>query len=149
MTLEERIMQDLKTAMKDKDQATMRAIRAIKAALLNKKTDGSGEAIDEKIEIQILQKLVKSRKESLGIYEAQNRKDLAAIEAEEISVIERYLPEQLSPEEIEKIVDEIIAQTGASSMRDMGKVMGMANSRLAGRADGKTIASLVKNKLQS
>lgn len=149
MTLEERIMQDLKTAMKDKDQATMRAIRAIKAALLNKKTDGSGEAIDEKIEIQILQKLVKSRKESLGIYQEQNRKDLAAIEAEEISVIERYLPEQLSPEEIEKIVDEIIAQTGASSMRDMGKVMGMANSRLAGRADGKTIASLVKSKLQS
>ena len=149
MTLEERIMQDLKTAMKEKDQAAMRAIRAIKAALLNKKTDGSGEAIDEKIEIQILQKLVKSRKESLGIYEKQNRKDLAAIEAEEISVIERYLPEQLSPEEIEKIVDEIVAQTGASSMRDMGKVMGMANSRLAGRADGKTIASLVKSKLQS
>ena len=142
-------MQDLKAAMKDKDQATMRAIRAIKAALLNKRTDGSGEAIDEKIEIQILQKLVKSRKESLGIYEEQNRKDLAAIEAEEISVIERYLPEQLSPEEIEKMVDEIISQTGASSMRDMGMVMGMANSRLAGRADGKTIASLVKSKLQS
>jgi uncharacterized protein YqeY len=144
MTLEERITTDLKTAMRAKDQAALRGIRAIKAAILNAKTDGSGKAIDEDREIQILTKLVKQRKESLKIYEEQDREDLAQTEREEIEVISRYLPQQLSEEEIESAVKAIIAETGASSMRDMGKVMGIANQRLAGQAEGQVIAAKVK-----
>jgi uncharacterized protein len=147
MTLEERITTDLKAAMRAKDQAALRGIRAIKAAILNAKTDGSGKAIDETREIQILTKLVKQRKDSLEIYEEQNREDLAQTEREEIEVISRYLPQQLSEEEIEAAVKEVIAETGASSMRDMGKVMGIANQRLAGQAEGKVIAAKVKQML--
>ena len=142
-------MDDLKVAMKQKDQAALRAVRAVKAALLVKKTDGSGDEIDEAVEIQILQKLVKSRRESLEIYEKQGREDLAQIEKEEIAVIEKYLPEQLDEAGIEAIVTEIIANVGASSMKDMGKVMGLANAELAGKADGKAIATLVKKHLQN
>lgn len=144
MTLEERITTDLKTAMRAKDQAALRGIRAIKAEILNAKTDGSGRAIDEAREIQILSKLVKQRKDSLAIYEEQNREDLAQTEREEIEVISRYLPEQLSEEELDAAIKEVIAETGASSMRDMGKVMGIANQRLAGKAEGKAIAAKVK-----
>lgn len=145
MTLEERITTDLKAAMRAKDQAALRGIRAIKAEILNAKTDGSGKAIDEAREIQILSKLVKQRKDSLAIYEEQDREDLAQTEREEIEVISRYLPEQLSEEELDTAVKKIIAETGASSMRDMGKVMGIANQRLAGKAEGKAIAAKVKN----
>ncbi|MEO1513899.1 MAG: GatB/YqeY domain-containing protein [Bacteroidota bacterium] len=147
MTLEERIAQDLKAAMKAKDQAALRSIRAVKSAILLFKTDGSGKELDEASGIKLLQKLVKQRKDSLDIYEKQGREDLAQKEREEISVIERYLPEQISPEKLEGIIRTIIEQTGANSMKDMGKVMGMASKQLAGKADGKTISGVVKQLL--
>lgn len=147
MTLEERIKPDLVAAMKAKDQAGLRGIRAIKAAILLAKTDGSGKALTPESEIKMLQKLIKQRKDSLEIYEQQGRDDLAKVEREEIEVIEKYLPAQISEEELEQIIASIIEKTGASSMQDMGKVMGMANKQLAGRADGKTIAEVVKKKL--
>lgn len=149
MTLEERIKPDLVAAMKAKDQAGLRGIRAIKAAILLAKTDGSGKALNPESEIKLLQKLIKQRKDSLEIYEQQGREDLAKVEREEIEVIEKYLPEQISEEELEEVIAGIIKQTGAASMQDMGKVMGMANKQLAGRADGKTIAEIVKKKLGS
>lgn len=147
MTLEERITADMKTAMKAKDKTSLRGIRAIKSAILLQKTDGSGTELDTDGEIAMLQKLVKSRQDSLDIYTKQNREDLAATEKEEIEVISRYLPEQLSDEELSALIDGVIANTGASSMRDMGKVMGMAGKEVAGRADGKTVAAMVKEKL--
>lgn len=147
MSLETRIMADLKTAMKQKDQAALRTIRSIKAAILLQRTDGSGKELDEDGEIKLVQKLVKQRKDSLEIYEKQGREDLAQTEREEIEILERYLPAQLSEEEIKAEVEKIIAQTGASGMKDMGKVMGMANKQLAGSADGKTIAGVVKGLL--
>ena len=144
MSLEQRITTDLKDAMRAKDKGKMRGIRAIKSALLLAKTDGTGDEIDEAREIQILQKLVKQRRDSLAIYEEQNRDDLAEKEREEIAVISTYLPEQLSDEELEAHLKAIIDETGASSMRDMGKVMGLANQRLGGKAEGKVIAAKVK-----
>lgn len=147
MSLEEKIMGDLKSAMKSKDQAALRSIRAIKAAILLAKTDGSGNDVDEKAEIKILQKLVKQRQESHDIYIKQGREDLAVVEQEEIAVIQKYLPEQMSEEKIMEIVKNIIASTGASGMKDMGKVMGQASAKLAGKADGKTLAAVVKNLL--
>ncbi|TXF89572.1 GatB/YqeY domain-containing protein [Neolewinella aurantiaca] len=147
MTLEERITTDMKTAMKAKDKVTLRGIRAVKSAIMLQKTDGSGKELDAEGEIALLQKLVKSRQDSLDIYMKQDREDLAVTEREEIEVISKYLPEQLSEDELGALIDGIIAKTGATSMRDMGKVMGMANKEAAGRADGKTIASLVKAKL--
>ena len=148
MSLEQRITTDMKTAMKAKDKVSLRGIRAIKQAILLQKTDGSGNTLDEAGEIAMLQKLVKSRQDSLDIYTKQGREDLAVTEREEIEVINRYLPEQLSEDKLAELVDGIIAKTGASGMRDMGKVMGMANKEAAGRADGKTIAAMVKAKLQ-
>ncbi len=147
MTLEERINRDLKTAMKAKDKAAMRGIRAVKSAILLAKTDASGQAITPELEIKMLQKLIKQRKDSLEIYEKQNRADLAKIEKEEIEIIQKYLPEQLSEEELEEKLKEIIDQVGATSMRDMGKVMGMASKQFAGKADGKTISGVVKKLL--
>ena len=147
MTLEEKINNDLKTAMKAKDQVALRGIRAIKSAIMLAKTDGTGNAIDEATEIKMLQKLVKQRKDSLDIFEKQDREDLAVKEREEIGIIERYLPEQMSAEELEGIIKQIIEQTGAASMKDMGKVMGMASQKLAGKADGKTISGVVKSLL--
>lgn len=147
MTLEERLQPDLVTAMKAKDQASLRGIRAIKAALLLAKTDGSGQEITPEVEIKLLQKLIKQRKDSLDIFEKQGREDLAAIENEEITVIERYLPAQLSQEELEQVVQAVITETGATSMKDMGKVMGLASKQLAGRADGKAISAVVKQLL--
>jgi uncharacterized protein YqeY len=111
------------------------------------KTDGSGQALNETKEIKMLQKLVKQRKDSLEIYEKQNREDLAQTEREEIEVIEKYLPKQMGEAELEALIKSIIDQTGASSMKDMGKVMGMASKQLAGKADGKTISSVVKKLL--
>ena len=147
MSLETRIMTDLKEAMKAKDKAAMRGIRAIKSAILLAKTDGSGNEITEEQEIKMLQKLVKQRRDSLQIYMDQGREDLAAVEKEEIDVIERYLPEQLSAEELETRLKAIIEKLGASSMKDMGKVMGMASKELAGSADGKAISAKVKQLL--
>ena len=147
MSLEQRITTDMKTAMKAKDKTSLRGIRAIKQAILLQKTDGSGKALDGAGEIAMLQKLVKSRQDSLDIYDQQGREDLAVTEREEIEVISRYLPEQLSDEKLGTLIDGVIAKTGASSMRDMGKVMGLANKEAAGRADGKTIAAMVKAKL--
>ena len=147
MTLEEKVNTDLKGAMKAKDQARLRSLRAIKAALLLAKTDGSGEEMTAAREIKLLQKLVKQRRDSLDIYEKQNREDLAKTEREEITVIEKYLPEQMSEAELEAVLTKIIEQTGAESMRDMGKVMGIASKQLAGKADGKAISGVVKKLL--
>jgi uncharacterized protein YqeY len=144
MSLEERITKDMKEAMKAKDKVSLRGIRAIKAALLLAKTDGSGDEMTDEKEIKLLQKLVKQRKDSLDIFNKQGRDDLAQTEKEEIAVIEKYLPEQLSAEELEAVIKGIIEKTGASSMKDMGKVMGMASKQLAGKADGKTISGVVK-----
>ncbi len=145
MSLEEKVMTDLKTAMLAKDEKSLRSLRAIKAAIINLKTsEGFTGEIKEEDEIKILQKLVKQRRESLEIYEKQNRSDLAEKEKEEISVIEKFLPKQMSHEELKEIVASIIKETGATSQADMGKVMGMANKQLAGKADGKAIASVVK-----
>lgn len=147
MTLEEKIMDDLKTAMREKDEASKRGIRAIKAALLLAKTDGSGQEITPEREIQILQKLVKQRRESVEIYEREKREDLASTEREEIAVIEKYLPKQLSTEELEAAIREVIAETGATSPKDLGKVMGAASKKLAGKADGKAISEAAKKLL--
>lgn len=147
MTLEEKIMQDLKEAMKAKDEAALRGIRAIKSAILLAKTDGSGKPIDEAREIAMLQKLVKQRKESLGIYETQKREDLAQVEREEIAIIERYLPKQMDEAEITEILKGIITEVGATSAKDMGKVMGSATKAFAGKADGKLVSEIVKKLL--
>ncbi|MEZ4955356.1 MAG: GatB/YqeY domain-containing protein [Saprospiraceae bacterium] len=147
MSLETKIMQDLKEAMKNKDEAAKRSIRSIKAAILLQKTDGSGQDLDEAGEIKLLQKLIKQRQDSLEIYEKQGREDLATPEREEIAVIQKYLPEQMSEAELEAVLKKIIETTGASSMKDMGKVMGMASKELGGKADGKTISLAVKRLL--
>ena len=147
MSLEENVMTQLKAAMKSKDQAALRSIRAIKAAILLTKTDGSGKELDQAREIKLLQKLVKQRQDSLDIYKKQGRADLAKVEEEEIAVIQKFLPEQMSEEELTSIVKKIVAQTGASGMKDMGKVMGAASQKVAGKADGKTLASIVKQLL--
>lgn len=134
--------------MKAKEDVTLRGLRAIKSAILLAKTaEGAPENISTEDEIKLLSKLVKQRRDSLTIYEQQNRPDLAAKEAEEIAIIERYLPKQLSPDELQTEIKAIIAQLGATSAKDMGKVMGVANKQLAGIADGKQIAALVKTLL--
>lgn len=147
MSLETKIAQDMKTAMRAKDKVSLRGIRAIKAALLLAKTDGTGDEMNEAKEIKILQKLVKSRRDSFDIYTKQGREDLASVEKEEIDVIEKYLPQQMSTDELEAALKEIITKTGASSMKDMGKVMGMANKQFAGKADGRAISTAVKKML--
>lgn len=148
MSLEQKITAELKTAMLAKDEKTLRSLRAIKAAILLAKTsEGAGGEIKEEDEIKMLQKLVKQRKDSLEIYEQQKREDLAQKEREEIEVIEKFLPKQLSADEVKEILQKIVAETGASSPADMGKVMGAATKQLAGKADGKMIASLVKELL--
>jgi len=147
MSLEQKINSDLKEAMKAKDQVRLRGIRAVKSAIMLLKTDGSGNEIDDTIEIKLLQRLIKQRKDSLEIFEKQNREDLAVKEREEIEVIEKYLPEQMSTEELEANIKEIITQVGASSMKDMGKVMGMASQKFAGKADGKTISGIIRKLL--
>ena len=144
MSLETKIMADLKEAMKSKDQAALRSIRALKAAITLTKTDGSGTVLDEAGEIKLVQKQVKQRQDSLAIYEEQGREDLAVKEREEIEVLSRYLPEQLSDEDLTKFISDLIQKVGATSMKDMGKVMGMASGQLAGKADGKTISAKVK-----
>ncbi len=147
MSLENKIMEELKTAMRAKDEAALRTLRAIKAAILIEKTSGSDKELTEADELKMLQKMAKQRKDSLDIFKAQNREDLASKEEEELSIISRFLPQQMNAEEIRTAVEEIIAQTGASSPADMGKVMGAANKALAGKADGKQIAEVVKELL--
>ncbi len=149
MSLEQKIMTDLKEAMKAKDQAKLRSIRAIKAAILLMKTDGTGQEITEEKEIKLIQKLVKQRKESLDIYAKQGREDLAAVEKEEIAVLEKYLPEQMGEAELTDYLKGIVDKLGANSMADMGKIMGVASKDLAGKADGKAISAIVKQLLSS
>jgi len=129
MSLEAKLMTDLKTAMKAKDQAALRSIRAVKAAILLAKTDGSGKELDEAAEIKMVQKLIKQRQDSLDIYNKQGRDDLAIVEKEEIAVLQNYLPKQLSEEELIPMIKDIIAQAGATSMKDMGKVMGLTTQK--------------------
>jgi uncharacterized protein YqeY len=148
MSLEQQIMTDLKTAMLAKDEKALRGLRAIKAAILLAKTsEGAGGTLNEEDEIKLLQKLVKQRKDSLEIYQQQNRADLAKKEEEEIAVIEKFLPKQLAADELELEIKKIIAETGATSPADMGKVMGVATKKLASKADGKTISAAVKELL--
>jgi uncharacterized protein len=145
MSLEQKVMTDLKTAMLAKDEKGLRSLRAIKAAILLAKTsEGSGGDLKEEDEVKLLQKLLKSRKDSLEIYQKQNRPDLAVKEEEEIFIIEKFLPAQMSPEELKTVLQKIISETGASSPADMGKVMGLATKQLAGKIDGKAISTMVK-----
>jgi len=142
------IDQEIKQAMLAKNQAQLRGLRAIKAALLLAKTEkGGAEEITEEAELKILQKLIKQRRESADIYKQQGRADLATIEEEEIEVINHFLPKQMEKAEIETVIAKIIAESGSSSVKDMGKVMGLANKQLAGKADGKLIAEVVKSQL--
>ncbi|MEE0894703.1 MAG: GatB/YqeY domain-containing protein [Bacteroidales bacterium] len=147
MTLEERINADIKAAMLAKERKKLDALRAVKSAILLLKTNGSGEAISQEAEIACLQKLVKQRKESAELYKQQNRMDLYEDEAFQQAVIEAYLPEQMSEEEIRMELQKIISETGASSVKDMGKVMGAAQKAFAGRADNKVVSSIVKELL--
>jgi uncharacterized protein YqeY len=142
------IDQEIKQAMLARDQATLRGLRAIKAALLLAKTEkGSAEEITDETELKILQRLVKQRKESSDIYKQQGREDLSVIEEEEIAVIIQFMPKQMGREEVEAAIANLIKESGASSVKDMGKVMGLANKELAGKADGKLIAEIVKTQL--
>lgn len=148
MSLEQKVMTDLKAAMLAKDEKSLRSLRAIKSAIIIAKTaEGFSGELKEDDEIKLLQKLVKQRKDSLEIYEKQNREDLAVKEKEEIDVIEKFLPKQMDSAELKEIISKIIAESGASSAADMGKVMGLANKTLAGKADGKSIAAVVKELL--
>ena len=149
MSLEERINQDLKEAMKAKDPAALRGIRAIKAAILLEKTSGAKHEISNDLEMKIVQKLIKQRKDSLDIYQKQNREDLAQTEREEIEVIKQYLPKQLTREELRVEIKKVIDELGASSIQDMGKVMGTASKKLAGKADGKTMSGIVRELLNA
>lgn len=148
MDLEKTINDEIKSAMISKNEVRLRSLRAIKAALLLAKTEkGSSPTLSEDQEIKILQKLVKQRKDSAQIYKDQNRPDLLQIEEEEIKVIEEFLPAQLSEDEIRSVIQKIIDTTQASSIKDMGKVMGLASQSLAGKAENKTIANIVRELL--
>lgn len=148
MSLEQKVMTALKTAMLAKNEGALRGLRAIKAAIILAKTsEGAGGVLKEEDETRLLQKLIKQRKDSLEIYQQQQRADLAQKEQEEIVVIEEFLPRQLSAEELRAALSKIIAETGASSPADMGKVMGAATRQLAGQADGKSISAAVKELL--
>src|SRR5690606_9728885 len=148
MSLEQKINQDIKVSMIAKDNIKLRGLRAIKAAILLAKTEKiQVEELNEDTEIKVLQKLAKQRKESGDIYKSQNRDDLYQIEMEELQVIEEYLPKQLDRSAVERIIKDIITELGATSVKEMGKVMAAANQKLAGQADGKTISEVVKSQL--
>ncbi len=150
MNLEQKIMGDLKTAMLAKDEKGLRSLRAVKAAILLAKTsEGANGELKEEDEIKLLQKLVKQRKDSLEIFTQQNREDLAQKEKEEIEVIEKFLPKQMTADELKAELKQIIAEVGATSPADMGKIMGAATKKFAGKADGKTISALVKELLSN
>lgn len=149
MSLESAIQSDLKTAMLAKDEAGLRALRAIKSAILLAKTASAGKEIGPDEELRILQKLVKQRLESIAIYQTQQRDDLARPEQEEVEIISKYLPKMMDETEVRAAVAEAIAQTGASSPSDMGKVMGVVTKQLAGKADNKLVSALVRELLAS
>lgn len=147
MSLQTQITEALKNAMKSKDQVALEALRAIKSELLLMQTSGSDAAVSEQEEVKLLQKLVKQRKESADVFAEQNRQELADAELAQIKVIEQFLPAQLSEAEVEQIVANIVKEGGFSGMQSMGQVMGLANAKLAGAADGKTISTIVKKLL--
>jgi uncharacterized protein YqeY len=148
MMLEQKVMAEMKEAMKSKNEAQLRGLRAIKAEIIKAKTEpGAGGEVSAEKEISMLQKMVKQRRDALEIYTAQNRTDLAQKEQEEIDIIEKFLPRQLNEAELRSELQKIIAETGAASPADMGKVMGAATKKLAGRADGKSISAAVKELL--
>ncbi|MBL7771632.1 MAG: GatB/YqeY domain-containing protein [Chitinophagaceae bacterium] len=148
MSLEQQIMTELKAAMIEKNEAALRGLRAIKAAILLAKTaEGKNTEISEEEEMKILQKLAKQRKDSLDVFVQQNREDLAQKEREELAIIEKFLPQQMSEDELREALKAIITETGASSAADMGKVMGAATKQLAGKAEGKMISAMVKEML--
>ena len=149
MTLEERIQKDLVLAMKNRQENALTALRSIKTAIQNEKTNGTYHELTDADVVGIIQKLVKQRKESMDIYSQAGRDELADKEQKEMLVLMEYVPKQLTEEEVEEKVKEIIAETGASSMKDMGKVMGLATQRMKGLAEGKTISQIVKNLLNS
>jgi uncharacterized protein YqeY len=148
MTLEEKINQDIKTTMLARDQEKLEAVHAVKAAILLEKTkEGGTGSVSEEAEMKILQKLVKQRKESAELYRAGNREDLAKKELFEASIIETYLPKQMGKEELTAKIKEIISRAEAKTIKDMGRVMGLASKELAGRADNKTVSEIVKRLL--
>jgi uncharacterized protein YqeY len=150
MSLEQEVMSFMKDAMKNKDEALLRGLRAIKAEIIKAKTEpGANGEISTDGEMKLLQKLVKQRKDSLTIFQEQNRADLAQKESEEIAVIEKFLPAQMSEEEVKSAVEAIVKELGAAGPQDLGKVMGVASKQLAGKADGKLIAAVAKNALTS
>ncbi len=148
MSLEVKIMAEMKEAMKSKNESALRGLRAIKAEIIKAKTEpGANGEIDEATELKFLQKMMKQRKDSLEIFEKQGRSDLAEKEKEEMVIIEKFLPKQLTDAEIKTALTEIITEVGATNAADMGKVMGVASKKLAGKADGKTISNIVKELL--
>tara|TARA_R110002020_G_scaffold98268_2_gene234066 strand:- start:41174 stop:41623 length:450 start_codon:yes stop_codon:yes gene_type:complete len=148
MGLQQRVMEEMKVAMKAKDTVALESLRAIKSALLLARTEAGAEAgLSAEEEVKMIQKLVKQRKDSAAIYVEQGRADLAEPELAQAEVIGKFLPEQLSEEEMEQVVEKIIKESGASGMKDMGKVMGIVSKELSGKADGKTISNIVKRKL--
>jgi uncharacterized protein len=148
MTLEEKINNDLKTAMLAKDEATVRGLRAIKSGIILAKTEkGAGGTVTPEKEVQMLQKMVKQRRDSIAEFEKANRQDLIQKEREEVAVIEKYLPAMMSEDEIREVVKQAIATTGATSQKEMGKVMGVVSKQLAGKADNKLVADVVKSLL--
>ena len=147
MSVQSQVMDQMKVAMKAKDKVALESLRALKSAFLLANTSGGNADLTEEDEIKIVQKLVKQRKDSAAIYTEQGRADLADPELAQSAILERFLPAQMSEDELKEVIGAIITQTGASSMRDMGKVMGMASQQLAGKADGKAISILVKQLL--
>ena len=148
MNFQDQLNSKLKSAMREKNKVALESLRAIKSAILLLQTQlGAKETLDDNEITKLLQKLVKQRKESASIYREQGRVDLAEPEEAQIAIISQFLPEQLSAEEVEKVIDEVIQLVGATTMKDMGKVMGMANKKMAGKADGKIIAEIVKKRL--
>lgn len=147
MSLEQTINAAIVTAMKEKDKVALDSLRAVKSQILLLKTEAKGEEVSAEQEIAILQRMIKQRKDSFGQFVAQNRTDLAEVEEAQMKVIERFLPTQLSPEELETEIKKIIAEVGAESMKDLGKVMGMASKALSGKSDGKSISEMVKKLL--
>lgn len=148
MSLQKQIMEEMKAAMKSKDTVALQALRAVKSAFLLAKTEaGAGDDLTAEQEMKIIQKQVKQRKDSAAIFIEQGRQDLAEPELKEVAILEKFLPEALSEEAIEKVVLETISSLGAEGMKDMGKVMGVVSKQLAGQADGKTISGIVRKNL--
>lgn len=144
MSLQKEVMEQMKAAMKSKDKIALESLRALKSAFLLANTSGGNITLSEDEEIKIVQKLVKQRKDSAAIFNEQNRTDLADPEIAQAKILEQFLPTQMSEDDLKKAIGEIVAQTGATSMEDMGKVMGMASKQFAGKADGKAISMVVK-----